>query len=215
MNETPMTVVGNVVDDPGCGGRRAGTAVANFRVASTTRRFDREKGAWIGRVDPVRERVGVARDGREHRAVAAQGAAGDGHRAVLPARVHGRRAAAHVLRARGDRGRPRPDPGRRDVRARSSRPPSAAVELDARRASRRTRASTSTTSADARHGRCRGRPGHRARCASWRRPAEPPRAPPRVAAAGTLDGAARAPAARPDRTARSAQWTGDSATEDG
>ena len=46
MNETYLTVVGNVVETPKLRRTRSGHWVANFRLASTTRRFDREKGAW-------------------------------------------------------------------------------------------------------------------------------------------------------------------------
>jgi single-strand DNA-binding protein len=48
MNDIQMTVIGNVVDEPNVrtttGG---GHKVANFRVASTPRRFDRESGKWV------------------------------------------------------------------------------------------------------------------------------------------------------------------------
>lgn len=47
MNETTMTVVGNVVETPKLRRTRSGHWVANFRLASTTRRFDREHGRWI------------------------------------------------------------------------------------------------------------------------------------------------------------------------
>lgn len=47
MNETTMTIVGNVVDNPQLRRTRSGHPVANFRVASTPRRFDREKNAWV------------------------------------------------------------------------------------------------------------------------------------------------------------------------
>lgn len=46
MNETTMTIVGNLVDAPKLRRTKSGHCVANFRVASTQRRFDREKGAW-------------------------------------------------------------------------------------------------------------------------------------------------------------------------
>lgn len=46
MNETPMTVVGNVVDTPKLRHTKNGHWVINFRVASTTRRYDRENGQW-------------------------------------------------------------------------------------------------------------------------------------------------------------------------
>lgn len=47
MNETTMTVVGNLVDAPKLRRTKSGHSVANFRVASTPRRFDREKSAWV------------------------------------------------------------------------------------------------------------------------------------------------------------------------
>lgn len=47
MNDTTMTIVGNVVDSPKLRRTRSGHFVANFRVASTPRRFDREKAAWV------------------------------------------------------------------------------------------------------------------------------------------------------------------------
>jgi single-strand DNA-binding protein len=47
MNETTMTIVGNLVDSPKLRRTKSGHYVANFRVASTPRRFDREKGTWV------------------------------------------------------------------------------------------------------------------------------------------------------------------------
>jgi single-strand DNA-binding protein len=47
MNDTAMTIVGNVVDVPKLRRTRTGHFVANFRVASTPRRFDRETNAWV------------------------------------------------------------------------------------------------------------------------------------------------------------------------
>ncbi|SHH02503.1 single-strand DNA-binding protein [Jatrophihabitans endophyticus] len=47
MNETTMTVCGNLVDSPRLRRTKNGHLVANFRVASTQRRFDRDKGAWV------------------------------------------------------------------------------------------------------------------------------------------------------------------------
>jgi len=46
MYETIVTVVGNVVDTPTRRVLDNGTSVVGFRVASTSRRFDREAGAW-------------------------------------------------------------------------------------------------------------------------------------------------------------------------
>ncbi|MCW2648187.1 MAG: single-strand DNA-binding protein [Pseudonocardiales bacterium] len=47
MNDTFMTIVGNVVDAPRMRLTKSGHAVTNFRVASTSRRFDREHQRWI------------------------------------------------------------------------------------------------------------------------------------------------------------------------
>ncbi|MDQ6875865.1 MAG: single-stranded DNA-binding protein [Actinomycetota bacterium] len=49
MNDTTMTVVGNLVDTPQRRVLDNGTSVTTFRVASTARRFDREKSTWIDR----------------------------------------------------------------------------------------------------------------------------------------------------------------------
>ncbi|WP_160050734.1 single-stranded DNA-binding protein [Nocardiopsis sp. FR4] len=44
--ETPITLVGNLVADPDLRFTPSGTPVANFRVASTPRTFDRQSGEW-------------------------------------------------------------------------------------------------------------------------------------------------------------------------
>ncbi|WP_432194740.1 single-stranded DNA-binding protein [Streptomyces sp. bgisy027] len=44
--ETPITVVGNVVADPELRFTPSGAAVANFRIASTPRTFDRTANEW-------------------------------------------------------------------------------------------------------------------------------------------------------------------------
>jgi single-strand DNA-binding protein len=44
--ETLITVVGNLVDDPELRFTPSGAAVANFRVASTPRTFDRQTNEW-------------------------------------------------------------------------------------------------------------------------------------------------------------------------
>lgn len=44
--ETPITVVGNLVDDPELRFTPSGQAVANFRIASTPRTFDRQSNEW-------------------------------------------------------------------------------------------------------------------------------------------------------------------------
>jgi single-strand DNA-binding protein len=47
MFDTPMTIVGNLVYEPRRRQTKNGHVVTNFRVASTARRFDREKGAYV------------------------------------------------------------------------------------------------------------------------------------------------------------------------
>ena len=45
--ETVITVVGNLVDDPELRFTPSGAAVANFRIASTPRNFDRQTNEWV------------------------------------------------------------------------------------------------------------------------------------------------------------------------
>lgn len=47
MNDTYMTIVGNVVDEPRQRNTNSGHAVTNFRIASTSRRFDRETNRFV------------------------------------------------------------------------------------------------------------------------------------------------------------------------
>jgi single-strand DNA-binding protein len=47
MYETHVTVVGRLATDIGQNRLSDGTAVANFRVASTERRYDRATGGWV------------------------------------------------------------------------------------------------------------------------------------------------------------------------
>jgi len=47
MNDTVMTIVGNLVDEPRLRVTKNGHSVANFRVASTSRRYDSEAGKWV------------------------------------------------------------------------------------------------------------------------------------------------------------------------
>lgn len=47
MNETIVTLVGNLVDDPKLRTTDSGAEVAGFRVASTSRRFDRGEQRWV------------------------------------------------------------------------------------------------------------------------------------------------------------------------
>ena len=44
--ETTITIVGNLVDDPDLRFTPSGAAVANFRIASTPRTFDRQTNEW-------------------------------------------------------------------------------------------------------------------------------------------------------------------------
>ena len=46
QGETPITVVGNLVADPELRFTSAGVAVANFRIASTPRTYNRDTGQW-------------------------------------------------------------------------------------------------------------------------------------------------------------------------
>jgi single stranded DNA-binding protein len=46
VKETGLTVVGNVVNSPQRSRLPSGASVTNFRMASTSRRFDREAQAW-------------------------------------------------------------------------------------------------------------------------------------------------------------------------
>ncbi|AGP31992.1 single-stranded DNA-binding protein [Corynebacterium terpenotabidum] len=47
QGDTPITVVGNLVADPELRYTPSGAAVANFRVASTPRRFDSQSNQWV------------------------------------------------------------------------------------------------------------------------------------------------------------------------
>jgi single-strand DNA-binding protein len=46
MNDTYITIVGNVVDDPRSRTTGSGVPVASFRIASTSRRKNHETGSW-------------------------------------------------------------------------------------------------------------------------------------------------------------------------
>jgi single-strand DNA-binding protein len=46
FGDTPITLVGNLVDDPELRFGPSGTAVANFRVASTSRRMNKQTNQW-------------------------------------------------------------------------------------------------------------------------------------------------------------------------
>lgn len=46
MNDTPITIAGNLVGDPELRFTPAGNAVANFRIASTPKRFNKQTGQF-------------------------------------------------------------------------------------------------------------------------------------------------------------------------
>jgi single-strand DNA-binding protein len=46
MNETTITLIGNLTADPELRFTTSGTAVANFTVATTPRTLDRTSGEW-------------------------------------------------------------------------------------------------------------------------------------------------------------------------
>lgn len=46
-NETTITVIGNLTNDPELRFTPSGSAVANFTIASTPRTFDRQKNEWV------------------------------------------------------------------------------------------------------------------------------------------------------------------------
>lgn len=46
MNDTYVTVVGNVVENPRYLATASGAHLASFRLASTSRRYDRQEGRW-------------------------------------------------------------------------------------------------------------------------------------------------------------------------
>jgi single-strand DNA-binding protein len=46
MNETTLTITGNLVDDPELRFTPSGQPVAKFRIASTPRYFDKQANAW-------------------------------------------------------------------------------------------------------------------------------------------------------------------------
>lgn len=46
QNETPITVAGNIVADPELRFTPSGAAVANFRIASTPRHFNKQTNEW-------------------------------------------------------------------------------------------------------------------------------------------------------------------------
>ncbi len=81
MNETVATLVGNVASDVRTTTSQSGVPISSFRVASTTRRFDRSRGGWAD-VDTLYVTVVCWRALAEHVAVSLS--KGD------PVVVHGR-----------------------------------------------------------------------------------------------------------------------------
>lgn len=65
--ETTITVIGNMVDAPELRATPSGTMVANFTVASTPRRLDRQTGEWQDG-DPLFLRCSLWREYGEHAA---------------------------------------------------------------------------------------------------------------------------------------------------
>lgn len=63
--ETIITVVGNLTDDPELRFTPSGAAVANFTIASTPRRFDREANEWRDG-DPLFLRCSIWRQAAEN-----------------------------------------------------------------------------------------------------------------------------------------------------
>lgn len=65
MNETTVTLIGNLTTDPELRFTTSGTPVANFTVASTPRTFDRASGEWRD-AEPLFMRCTLWRQPAEH-----------------------------------------------------------------------------------------------------------------------------------------------------
>jgi single-strand DNA-binding protein len=63
--DTTLTVVGNLVSDPELRFTQSGTPVANFRVASTPRHFDKTSETWVDG-EPLFLSCTVWREAAEH-----------------------------------------------------------------------------------------------------------------------------------------------------
>ena len=102
MQDTQITIVGNLVDDPELRFTPSGQPVAKFRIASTPRYRDGKSGEWRDG-DPLFLSCVVWRQAAENVAESlTRGMRTDRHRSPPPAviRDQGRREA-HRLRARG------------------------------------------------------------------------------------------------------------------
>jgi len=67
VNETTMTIVGNLVETPTLTYLDSGVPVAGFTIASTSRRFDRAENRWVD-TDTLFLRAQAWRDLAEHTA---------------------------------------------------------------------------------------------------------------------------------------------------
>ena len=80
--ETVITVVGNLVDDPELRFTPSGAAVANFRIASTPRTFDKQSNEWKDGDSLFLSCCGLAAGGGERRRVPPEGHARRRHRSA-------------------------------------------------------------------------------------------------------------------------------------
>ena len=80
MNDVHLTIVGNVVDEPRMRMTKNNHAVTSFRVASTSRRYDREQERFVDQDTFLKSRLGLIRrtahPGRDERSHAALGCTG-------------------------------------------------------------------------------------------------------------------------------------------
>lgn len=51
MNDTTMTMIGTLVEDPSLKFTASGVAVCGFRIASTPRKFDKDTNQWVDQKD--------------------------------------------------------------------------------------------------------------------------------------------------------------------
>ena len=82
MNDTYVTVVGNLTGDPELRFTPSGAAVANFNVASTPRHFNRQTSEWEDG-ETIFMRCSVWRDAAENVAASLQ----RGHRVIVTGRL--------------------------------------------------------------------------------------------------------------------------------